>query len=166
MGIDFIARDADPEMAGDQPVLPVWSIMNGYGDSFGACAPSSLGSPDEAKNLFAVGATRLYSDRTLTSKLFDISDNSAHGPACDGRQVPHIVAPGCSTDSPDSPTGYGFKRGNPPGLLHSDEIIFYRRIRNENKISIAANPTSLVDNRDLQLCPGTGDRRQQAKELE
>jgi hypothetical protein len=31
-----------------------------------------------------------------------VSANSAHGPACDGRQVPHVVAPGCSTDSTSS----------------------------------------------------------------
>jgi len=98
--IDFISRDADPDTAGDQPVLAVWSIMNGNGDSGGACAPSSLGSPDEAKNLFAVGSTALQdSNGDQLGNIFRISTNSGHGPACDGRNVPHIVAPGCSTDS-------------------------------------------------------------------
>ncbi|MEN1727331.1 MAG: S8 family serine peptidase [Pseudomonadota bacterium] len=98
--IDFITRDADPDTAGDQPVLPVWSIMNGNGDSSGACSPSSLGSPDEAKNLFAVGSTALQSGSgAQLSNIFRISTNSAHGNACDGRRRPDIVAPGCSTDS-------------------------------------------------------------------
>ena len=102
--IDFISRDALPGVPGHQPVLAVWSVMNGNGDSSGACAPASLGSPDEAKNLFAVGSTSLLTGSTGTqvSNIFSVSSNSAHGPACDGRRVPHIVAPGCRTDSTTS----------------------------------------------------------------
>lgn len=100
MQVDMIARDGDSTVAGNQPILTVWSVMNGNGDRIsGPCAPSSLGSPDEAKNLFAVGSTRLLSGSAQAGALFDVSANSAHGPACDGRIVPHIVAPGCSTDS-------------------------------------------------------------------
>lgn len=98
--IDFITRDADPFTPGHQPILPIWAIMNGNGDSGGACAPSSLGSPDEAKNHFAVGSTSLQTTGgAQVQNIFRISNNSAHGPACDGRRVPHIVAPGCRTDS-------------------------------------------------------------------
>ncbi len=131
MEIDFITRDADPMMEGAQPVLAVWSIMNGQGDGFGSCSPSSLGSPDEAKNLFAIGSTRLYSGGTPTTELFDISSNSAHGPACDGRLVPHIVAPGCSTDSPDSATGYGFKCGTSMAspVISGSVALFWERYR-------------------------------------
>jgi len=113
MEIDIISRDANPDVAGNQPVLAVWSIMNGNGDrNVGSCAPSSLGSPDEAKNLFAVGSTRMQNgDATQASDVFDVSSNSAHGPACDGRLVPHIVAPGCSTDAPNNATSYGMKCG-------------------------------------------------------
>ncbi|MCC6592993.1 MAG: S8 family serine peptidase [Xanthomonadales bacterium] len=101
MQVDLIARDADSTVAGNQPVLTVWSVMNGNGDrNTGPCAPSSLGSPDEAKNLFSVGSTRMLSGSSQPgAAMFDVSSNSAHGPACDGRTVPHIVAPGCSTDS-------------------------------------------------------------------
>lgn len=100
MQVDMIARDADPETPGQQPVLPVWAVMNGDGDAFGDCWPSSLGAPDEAKNLFAVGSTWLQNpDGSQRADIFSISSNSAHGPACDGRLVPHIVAPGCRTDS-------------------------------------------------------------------
>jgi len=113
MEIDMIARDANPDIPGNQPVMPVWSIMNGGGNlNFGICKPSSLGSPDEAKNLFAVGSTKLQSSSgNQLNALFDVSYNSAHGPACDGRIVPHIVAPGCSTDAPDSASGYGLMCG-------------------------------------------------------
>ena len=98
--VDMIARDALADQPGQQPVLPVWSIMNGNGDSSGACAPASVASPDEAKNLFAVGSTVLQgSGGAQQSGIFNISDNSAHGNACDGRRIPHIVAPGCSTES-------------------------------------------------------------------
>jgi subtilisin family serine protease len=99
--IDIVTRDANPDVPGNQQVLNVWSIMNGGGDGFGACAPSSLGSPDEAKNLFAVGSTSLQNGSTgaQLSTIFNVSSNSAHGNACDGRRVPNIVAPGCSTDS-------------------------------------------------------------------
>lgn len=113
MEVDMISRDANPNEAGQQPVLPVWSIMNGNGDrNTGLCAPSSLGSPDEAKNLFAIGSTKLQNtNATQISAIFDVSANSAHGPACDGRLVPHVVAPGCRTEAPDSSTGYGMKCG-------------------------------------------------------
>jgi serine protease AprX len=107
--IDFISRDATPELAGHQPVLAVWSIMNGNGDSGGACAPSSLGSPDEAKNLFAVGSNSLQTTSgAQESNIFRVSPNSGHGPACDGRRVPHIVAPGCRTDSTSSGSDTSF----------------------------------------------------------
>ena len=105
--IDIITRDALPEVVGNQGVLPVWSIMNGGGDSGGACAPSSLGSPDEAKNLFGVGSTSLQVGSGNTNQvsgtgIFNLGSNSAHGPACDGRTGLHIVAPGWSTDSTTS----------------------------------------------------------------
>jgi serine protease AprX len=101
MQVDMIVRDANPSAPGNQQVLPVWSIMNGNGDrNTGICAPSSLGSPDEAKNLFSIGSTTLQgAGGGQIIGIFNVSANSAHGQACDGRQVPHLVAPGCSTDS-------------------------------------------------------------------
>jgi serine protease AprX len=105
--VDIVVRDALADVPGQQPVLDVRSIMNGNGDGNGACQPSSLGTPDEAKNLFAVGSTKLQSGGSQQAAIFDISANSAHGNACDGRRRPDIVAPGCSTDSASSATGYG-----------------------------------------------------------
>lgn len=112
--VDMVARDANPDVPGNQQILNVWSIMNGGGDGAGACAPSSLGSPDEAKNLFAVGSTKMQNGSgAQLNSIFDISSNSAHGNACDGRRRPDIVAPGCSTDSAtgSSNTSYGFLCG-------------------------------------------------------
>ena len=116
MQIDFISRDALPNEPGHSPVLAVWSIMNGNGDSGGACAPSSLGSPDEAKNLFGVGSTGLQTTagaQLPIAEVFGVSFNSGHGPACDGRRVPDIVAPGCRTDSAGagSDTAHGLNCG-------------------------------------------------------
>lgn len=133
MEIDIISRDADPDVQGNQPVLAVWSIMNGGGDSLSACEPSSLGSPDEAKNLFAVGSTKLQNGSLdQTTDIFDISSNSAHGPACDGRQVPHIVAPGCSTDAPVSATGYGTLCGTSMAspVISGSVSLFWEQYRN------------------------------------
>ena len=141
MEIDMISRDANPDVAGDQPVLAVWSIMNGNGDrNSGSCAPSSLGSPDEAKNLFAVGSTKLQNfDASQIAEIFDISSNSAHGPACDGRLVPHIVAPGCRTEAPDSSTGYGMKCGTSMAspVMSGSISLFWEQYRN----SFATDPS-------------------------
>lgn len=136
--IDFISRDAVPEQPGQQPVLAVWSIMNGNGDSGGACAPSSLGSPDEAKNLFAVGSTKLQNTNgTQIPDIFDISGNSGHGNACDGRRVPHIVAPGCRTDSASSgsDTAFGLSCGTSMAspVVSGAVALFVDKYRDQNE---------------------------------
>jgi len=103
--VDVVTRDANPDLPGNQSVLPVWSIQNGSGTQAGACGGNTLGAPDEAKNLFGVGSTQLipgnFGGGTVPnpSNFYNISWNSAHGPACDGRIGLHIVAPGCATDS-------------------------------------------------------------------
>ncbi len=101
--VDYAVRDADPESEQREALLPVWAIMNGQGDdAAGPCAPGSLGSPDEAKNLLAVGATYLIDDagEQVPHLMNDLAWVSGHGNACDGRRVPHLVAPGCNTDNP------------------------------------------------------------------
>lgn len=117
--VDMAVRDADPDTPRADPLLAVWAIMNGRGDrASGVCAPSSLGSPDEAKNLFAVGATYLIDDagQQVPAQMNDLAWVSGHGNACDGRRAPHIVAPGCNTDntvdSSDSAHSHG-GRGQP-----------------------------------------------------
>jgi hypothetical protein len=90
MQVDIGVRDADPDTPGNQSLNYVLSIMNGYGGY------QSQGTPDEAKNIFSLGSTYL---RSGTYSIDDLSFNTAHGPALDGRTIPHMVAPGCSVDS-------------------------------------------------------------------
>ena len=92
--VDVGVRDVDLLMPGDQPLSYVLSIMNGYG------GVSSQGTPDEAKNSFTVGSTQLQNgSSTQNLAINNLSSNTAHGPALDGRIIPHLVAPGCYVDS-------------------------------------------------------------------
>lgn len=154
MEVDIISRDANPDKPGNQPVLAVWSIMNGGGDGGFSCSPSSLGSPDEAKNLFAVGSTSLQNNNlSQVSNIFNISQNSAHGPACDGRLVPHIVAPGCNTDGPASATGYGTMCGTSMAspVVSGSVSLFWQQYQNIHGINpspalIKATFTAIAQN--------------------
>ncbi|MEO8010890.1 MAG: S8 family serine peptidase, partial [Dokdonella sp.] len=135
--IDMVIRDANPDIVGNQQVQNVWSIMNGGGDGNGACSPSSLGSPDEAKNLFAVGSTGMQTGGgAQVAQIFSVSSNSAHGNACDGRRVPNIVAPGCSTDSATggSNTAFGFLCGTSMAspVVTGAAAVFVEKFRDEN----------------------------------
>ncbi|GJM23954.1 MAG: hypothetical protein DHS20C16_03690 [Phycisphaerae bacterium] len=106
MQVDIGVRDSAPGTAGNQELTYVLSFMNGNGGF------QSQGTPDEAKNLFNIGSTKMQSSGgTQDLNINDLSSNTAHGPALDGRLIPHMVAPGCYVDSPDSPTGYGTKCG-------------------------------------------------------
>ncbi|MCP4250572.1 MAG: S8 family serine peptidase [bacterium] len=94
MQVDIGVRDAVDNAPGNQPLTYVLSFMNGFGGT------SSQGTPDEAKNLFNIGSTKMQNGNG--SQILDIDDlsaNTAHGPALDGRTIPHMVAPGCSVDS-------------------------------------------------------------------
>ena len=92
--VDIGVRDADPNTQGDQALTYVLSIMNGNGGT------STQGSPDEAKNAFTIGSTKMQNGSGVQNlAINDISSNSAHGPALDGRLIPHLVAPGCYVDS-------------------------------------------------------------------
>lgn len=104
--VDVGSRDTKPDVGGDQPLTYVLSFMNGGGGT------SSQGTPDEAKNVITIGSTKAQTGSGAADPGFDdISSNSAHGPALDGRRIPHLVAPGCSVDSAVSATGYGLKCG-------------------------------------------------------
>ncbi len=88
--VDVAIRDAEPNEAGNQQFSYVLAIMNGNGGT------SSQGSPDEAKNIFTIGSTKMRtSSGSQYSEINDVSSNSAHGPCLDGRTIPHMVAPGC-----------------------------------------------------------------------
>jgi subtilisin family serine protease len=109
---DFGVRDADPGSGGNQPLSYVLSIMNGYGGT------SSQGTPDEGKNLLTVGSTKMQtSSGAQILEIDDLSSNTAHGPALDGRAIPHLVAPGCRVDSA-VPSGYGLSCGTSMSSPH------------------------------------------------
>ncbi|MGH2542082.1 MAG: S8 family serine peptidase, partial [Ardenticatenaceae bacterium] len=94
MQVDIGVRDADPDEPGNQPLSFVLSFMNGGGGT------STQGTPDEAKNIFTIGSTKMQNaSGQQILEINDLSSNSAHGPALDGRTIPHMVAPGCEVDS-------------------------------------------------------------------
>lgn len=103
---DIAVRDADPDTIGNQGFTYVLAIMNGNGGT------SSQGTPDEAKNIFTVGSTKMRnSSGSQYAEINDISSNSAHGPCLDGRIIPHIVAPGCRTLSTTLGSSYSLMCG-------------------------------------------------------
>jgi hypothetical protein len=106
MMIDAGVRDADPATSGNQPLFYVQAFGNGNG------GVSSQGAPDEAKNIFVVGSTWASgTDGNPSSNINSLSNNSAHGPALDGRRIPHLVAPGCYVDSTKPNVGGGYEHG-------------------------------------------------------
>ena len=112
--VDIGVRDADPDTPGDQPLSYVLSTMNGYGGT------STLGTPDEAKNTLTVGSTIMqYGDGRQNLNINNLSNNTAHGPALDGRHIPHLVAPGCYVDSTNYPgSGYLLRCGTSMASPH------------------------------------------------
>jgi len=93
MMVDIGVRDADPEAPGHQPLTYVLAIDNGNGQT------QSQGTPDDAKNVIAVGATEMQNvSGGQSDDVDDLAGVTAHGPARDGRILPHLVAPGCRVD--------------------------------------------------------------------
>lgn len=125
--VDIGVRDADPNTPGNQPLTFVLSIMNGYGGQ------STQGTPDEAKNIFTIGSTVMQSSTgSQFPNINDLSANTAHGPALDGRNIPHMVAPGCNVDSTTMNGNYGLICGTSMASPHVSgaAALFYERYRN------------------------------------
>ncbi len=111
--VDVGVRDAVPLTAGNQPLSFVLSFMNGNGGT------STQGSPDEAKNIFTIGSTKMQTSAgAQILQIDDISSNSAHGPALDGRKIPHMVAPGCYVDSTYPTNSYSYLCGTSMASPH------------------------------------------------
>jgi serine protease AprX len=110
---DVGVRDADPDAGGNQPLSFVLSIMNGNGGT------STQGTPDEAKNLFTIGSTKMQNTNgTQILEIDDLSSNTAHGPCLDGRKIPHMVAPGCRVDSSYTTSTYSLLCGTSMASPH------------------------------------------------
>ncbi|MEO1369389.1 MAG: S8 family serine peptidase, partial [Acidobacteriota bacterium] len=126
--VDVGVRDTDDTTPGDQGLLYVLSFMNGGGGT------SSQGTPDEAKNLFNIGSTKMQNGGGQILAINDLSSNSAHGPALDGRTIPHMVAPGCSVDSTLTSTGYGLNCGTSMASPHVSGAagLFHEKYRDQN----------------------------------
>jgi serine protease AprX len=113
MQVDIGVRDADPDAPGNQPLSYLLSIMNGNGGY------QTQGTPDEAKNIFTIGSTKMQtSGGAQILEIDDLSANTAHGPCLDGRNIPHMVAPGCYVDSTVSGSGHGLMCGTSMASPH------------------------------------------------
>jgi serine protease AprX len=126
--VDIGVRDADPDTAGNQPLTYVLSIMNGGGGI------STQGTPDEAKNIFTIGSTYLLDvSGNQRMNINDISSNSAHGPALDGRTIPHMVAPGSYVDSTYLNDQYAIASGTSMASPHVTGAValFYEAYREQ-----------------------------------
>jgi hypothetical protein len=123
-----VGRDADPDVPGNQPLNYVLSIMNGYG------GVSTQGTPDEAKNVFSVGSTMMQNPNgSQNLNINNLSFNSAHGPALDGRHLPDMVAPGCYVDSTYLSSGYDLSCGTSMASPHVSgaAALFYEFFRGQ-----------------------------------
>jgi serine protease AprX len=113
MQVDIGVRDTDSLTPGHQAFTYVLSFMNGGGGT------STQGTPDEAKNLFNIGSTKMLNSLNAPNpNINDLSSNSAHGPALDGRTIPHMVAPGCYVDSTVTTNSHGLKCGTSMASPH------------------------------------------------
>lgn len=82
---DFMVRDGDFELEGNQPFVMVFSAGNA-GPGAG-----TITAPKEAKNLIVVG--NALGSRP-TPQIDTVAPTSSRGPALDGRILPTLVAPG------------------------------------------------------------------------
>jgi hypothetical protein len=102
--------------------------MNGNGGT------STQGTPDEAKNIFTIGSTEMqYAGGAQKTNINDLSSNSAHGPALDGRHIPHMVAPGSYVDSTYPNDSFGLMSGTSMASPHVSGAValFFEQYRNQ-----------------------------------
>ena len=124
--VDVGVRDADPYTPGNQPLSYILSLMNGNGGT------STQGTPDEAKNIFTIGSSEMQTSAGEQKlNINDLSQNTAHGPALDGRIIPHMVAPGYLVDSTLPGGTYGLKGGTSMSSPHVTGAValFYEKYR-------------------------------------
>ena len=120
---DFLARDAQPGVAGNQPMVEVVAAGNS-GDDVGGGGNEgwgSVASPGTAKNAITVGASESRRplggifcglDDGSADNAGHIADFSSRGPTNDGRMKPDLVAPGTRVVGAAPQTG-GLYSGGP-----------------------------------------------------
>lgn len=89
--LDVATRDADPETAGNQPLIMVFSA----GNSGRTREERTLTAPHEAKNIIAVAASVMPRGGNSS----EIANFSSRGPGRDGRILPTVTAPGAAVVS-------------------------------------------------------------------
>ena len=147
--VDIGSRDADADAAGDQPLLYVLAIDNGGGGT------SSQGIPDEAKNIFTIGsAWAQVNANTQDMRNNNISSNSAHGPALDGRFIPFMIANSRFTDSTAGSSGYAMQGGTSQAAPHvagASGLFFeyYRNLYSTDPSPAMVKASFLAISRDL-----------------
>ncbi len=109
---DFLVRDAQPGVAGNQQMTNVFSAGNS------GAGGNTIGSPGTAKNVITVGASENVrpiggSDGcgvldSGADNARDIIDFSSRGPTDDGRLKPDVVAPGTHVTGAQPQTGADF----------------------------------------------------------
>jgi subtilisin family serine protease len=131
--VDAGVRDAEPLTPGNQPLIHVQAMNNGDG------GVSSQGTPDDGKNIFTIGSTPVLvpPNGTQDPAIDNLAPNTGHGPALDGRTIPHMVAPGCYADStywqtPEDGFGYRAICGTSMSAAHVSGAValFVERYRN------------------------------------
>jgi len=93
---DGWVRDAEPDVAGNQEMVFVFSAGND------GSSTTTIGSPGTAKNVFTIGATENVNENgvvdgcnvSAANNANDIISFSSRGPCIDGRKKPDMVAPG------------------------------------------------------------------------
>ncbi len=147
--VDIGSRDADADAAGDQPLLYVLAIDNGFGGT------SSQGIPDEAKNIFTIGsAWAQVNPETQDLRNNDISENSGHGPALDGRFIPFMIANSRYTESSAGTSGYAMQGGTSQAAPHvagASGLFFqhYRKLYGNDPSPAMVKASFLAITRDL-----------------
>jgi len=113
--VDGLVRDANPDTDTiAEPLIVVFSAGNCGNGPAGHPCYNNTGPTKEAKNVIAVGASRIPRDSdgnvlTSTSVITEVPGFSSQGPAGDGRIYPHVAAPGEWIIS---------TRSSQPGLTH------------------------------------------------
>ncbi len=106
---DFLVRDAQPGVAGNQQMTNIFSAGNS------GAGGNTIGSPGTAKNVITVGASESIRSIGATdgcgvpdtgaNNARDIIDFSSRGPTDDGRLKPDVVAPGTHVTGAQPQTG-------------------------------------------------------------